>query len=285
MNERRKVTMRKTQLRRTGDERGAVLILTAVFLSTVMMGAGALAVDFGDVVATRSSAQSVADSAALDAAQYLTASVPSGYTLQTYIQYQATQSAARNGFSLSAPNSLTATVGCETGATTFVQLGHSGCSTASAVQAIAATNSNKIFAVGKSVQRSAVASAAPVAGFSIGTSLATVSSQQSAVLNGLLGALGSSVSLSAVGYQGLASTGVTLSQLIAASGGVLTTEQCAAGIYHGQATRTVPRVGAFNSGSDAHSQWPERAVNAYSGHQRIHDTHAWGICADDNHPV
>jgi uncharacterized membrane protein len=222
MSDRKKVTMRLAQLRRSNNEKGAVLIFTAVFLSTVMMGAGALALDFGDVVATRSSAQSVADSAAVDAAQFLYSPIPNGYTQQTYIQYQANQSATRNGFSLSSPNTLTATIGCATGATTFVAVGSTGCATASAVQAIAGTTSGKIFATGTSEQRSAVASAATVAGFSIGTSLVTVSTQQSAVLNGLLGSLGSSVNLSALSYQGLASTGVTLNQLIVASGGVLT---------------------------------------------------------------
>jgi uncharacterized membrane protein len=60
--------------------------------------------------------------------------------------------------------------------------------------------------------------------FSIGTDLASVSTTQSALLNKLLGQLGNgnALSLSVLGYQGLASTSVSLDQLINASGGVLT---------------------------------------------------------------
>ena len=63
----------------------------------------------------------------------------------------------------------------------------------------------------------------PEAGFSIGSYLATFNSQQSAVLNAILGTLGTSANLTAVGYQGLANTYVTVNQLITASGGLLTT--------------------------------------------------------------
>ena len=48
-----------------------------------------------------------------------------------------------------------------------------------------------------------------------------MSTQQSAVLNALLSPLGTSASLTAVGYQGLATADVTLAQLITASGGLL----------------------------------------------------------------
>ena len=65
---------------------------------------------------------------------------------------------------------------------------------------------------------------APKAGFTIGSYLASYNSQQTAVLNVLLGKLGGSASVTAVGYQGLAGTYVSLSQLITASGGVLTNQ-------------------------------------------------------------
>jgi uncharacterized membrane protein len=54
--------------------------------------------------------------------------------------------------------------------------------------------------------------------FSIGTYLASYSSQQTAVLNAIMGQLGSSVNITAVGYQGLANTYVTVAQLLTAGG-------------------------------------------------------------------
>ena len=72
--------------------------------------------------------------------------------------------------------------------------------------------------------RSTVAAVTPEASFSIGTYLASLTDpgQQLPVLNKLLGTLGSA-SLTAVGYQGLANTDVTINQLVTASGGLLTT--------------------------------------------------------------
>ena len=62
----------------------------------------------------------------------------------------------------------------------------------------------------------------PQACFSIGSYLASYDSQQTAVINDIFDQLGgSSVNLTAAGYQGLANTDVTLNQLISASGQVL----------------------------------------------------------------
>ena len=72
------------------------------------------------------------------------------------------------------------------------------------------------------MSRSSIASVAPEAGFDIGSYLASVNSQQSAVLNTLLGTLGGTATVSLLGYQGLANTSVTVNQLITASGGLLT---------------------------------------------------------------
>ena len=72
-----------------------------------------------------------------------------------------------------------------------------------------------------SVSGSSIATQTPYAGFSIGTYLASVSTQQSLILNSLLSPLGTTATLTAVGYQGLATADVTLAQLISASGGLL----------------------------------------------------------------
>ena len=79
------------------------------------------------------------------------------------------------------------------------------------------------------MSRTAIAAVTPEDGFSIGTYLASASTnqqpslQQTGVLNDILSVLGPNASVTAVGYQGLANTYVSVSQLIAASGGVLTT--------------------------------------------------------------
>jgi uncharacterized membrane protein len=105
-----------------------------------------------------------------------------------------------------------------------------GCETASpflplcnAVKVTATQTVPQIFGGGNSsVSRTAIAAVTPEAGFSIGSYLVGINSQQSGVLNALLSSLGTSANVTAVGFEGLANTNVTLSQLITASGGVLT---------------------------------------------------------------
>jgi uncharacterized membrane protein len=67
--------------------------------------------------------------------------------------------------------------------------------------------------------------ALPATSFSIGSYLASLDTQQSGVLNSILsgwtGAGAPSLDITAVGYEGLATTNVTLNQLITASGGLL----------------------------------------------------------------
>ncbi len=57
--------------------------------------------------------------------------------------------------------------------------------------------------------------------FSIGSYLVSVNAQQTTVLNDILRPLGTSANLTALGYQGLANTSVSLDQLITASGTLL----------------------------------------------------------------
>jgi uncharacterized membrane protein len=62
----------------------------------------------------------------------------------------------------------------------------------------------------------------PQSTFSIGSYLASFSSQQVLFLGDILGDTLGTVNVTAVGYEGLANTSVTLNQLITASGGLLT---------------------------------------------------------------
>jgi uncharacterized membrane protein len=93
-----------------------------------------------------------------------------------------------------------------------------------AIKVTATQTVPQIFAGGQpTVSRSAIATVSPEAGFGIGSYLASVNSQQSAVLTAVLGkTLGSAANVTLVGYQGLANTNVTINQLIAASGTLLT---------------------------------------------------------------
>ena len=85
------------------------------------------------------------------------------------------------------------------------------------------TASTQIFGGGdRTVTRTAIAANTPQESFSVGSYLANLNPQQSAVLNVLLSKLGTSANLTAVGFEGLANTEVTLNQLITASGSVLT---------------------------------------------------------------
>jgi uncharacterized membrane protein len=191
-----------------------VLYLTAVF-TLVVVWLGAMAVDLGQDYMAESSVQSVADSAALDTAQYLNSPIPNGDTLTQFLTSEAQASAVRNGYPTS---SVSAVPGCVTGPTTFV----TSCSSPNAVQVTAHTTTSGIFRGPNNIAKTAAASVSSAAGFSIGSYLASFSSQDS-ILNDELSPLGSSgLDVSAVSYQGLANAGVSLLQLINASGGVLT---------------------------------------------------------------
>ena len=94
-----------------------------------------------------------------------------------------------------------------------------------AVEVTATSNLARLFSHGTStLSRTAVAADTPEAAFSIGSYLASMGSpsQQTSVLGVLLGKLGASANLTAVGYAGLANTFVSVQQLINASGGILT---------------------------------------------------------------
>ena len=70
--------------------------------------------------------------------------------------------------------------------------------------------------------RTALAAVTPEDGFSVGSYLASLNSQQSGVLNAILSTLGTNVDISAINYAGLANSYVTVQQLMTASAGALT---------------------------------------------------------------
>jgi uncharacterized membrane protein len=222
---------------RRRDERGATLVLTGICMILLLWG-GAMGVDLGFSVYGSRQAQAMADTAALDLARYI-----------NIADNQANNTAAANYLNAKLANvvtdnasnaGLTMTLGLWQGGSFTPE---SKCTPASppltytcnAVDVTANQSVPQIFFGGFRVlsghagatatsDRSTIAAVTPEASFSIGTYLASLTDpgQQLPVLDTLLGTLGTSVTLTAAGYQGLANTNVTISQLVTASGGLLT---------------------------------------------------------------
>jgi uncharacterized membrane protein len=230
--------------RRNDDERGAALVLTAMTM-VLLLWAGATGVDVGFTVYGSRQAQAMADTAALDLARYINyadSNFSSLSGVQTYLNGKLAQVLADNGSNAHltvVPGYFNSTTG------KFTANGYTGLSCqatiappvrpgCNAIEVTANQSVPQVFFggfnmlpghsgsnVSGSVSGSSIATQNPEAGFSIGTYLANLNSTQSPLLNALLSPLGSSVNLTAVGYQGLVTANVTLAQLITASGGLL----------------------------------------------------------------
>lgn len=180
------------------DERGAVLVLAAAGL-TLSLVAAALSVDLGRLAVEKRSDQKIADLAALDAMQDFTNMVTA-----------ARASAARNGF---VHNGSTHLVDAVEGS-----IVNGNCVASSGVGSVCVTvtspHENEFIPGNRTVKARAVAQKRDIAGFTLGSSLATVNTSSSALLNPILSAwLGGTVNLSVLSYQGLAAGHVTLEAL------------------------------------------------------------------------
>ncbi len=217
---------------RQDDQRGATLVLTAICM-ILLLWAGAMGIDLGFSVWGSRQAQAIADTTALDMVRYINlADAQNNPT--AYLQSKMPDVDVDNASNAT----LSVTPGLWNG-TTFAVPSY-GChiitpvtSTfppCNAVQVTAGQSVPQIFYGGSRIvtghglgtNGSSVAADTPESSFSIGTYLASYNSQQSAVLNVILDSLGTSGSVTAAGYQGLANTYVTLNQLITASGTLLT---------------------------------------------------------------
>ena len=232
---------------RIRDERGATLVLVAISMTLLLWG-GAFGIDLGLTVVDGRQVQAIADTAALDMARYVNVVDWSGQTTTqakatTYLTGKLTYAATDNGSNAT----LSETPGVWLNGVFTPQLSKVVVQTVTgpqtetvycwdytprlpqpcnAIKITAKQAVPQIFAGGSSsVTRSAIAAVSPEAGFSIGTYLASINSQQQTVLNALLGnsSIGGSAGVTVLGYQGLANTNVTINQLITASGGQLTT--------------------------------------------------------------
>lgn len=244
---------KRLRQRRDDSERGATFVLVAMSM-VLLLWAGATGVDVGFTVYGSRQAQAMADTAALDLARYISYAdtLPSLSAVQTYLNGKLSTVLADNGSNAH----LTVVPGYyNTSTGKFTANGFTGTTCqpiiaapstndpgCNAIEVTANQSVPQVFFGGfnmlsghagnkvtGSVSGSSIAAQNPVAGFSIGTYLFNVNSTtgqctqitQCNVLNALLTPLGSSVNLTGVGYEGLATTNVTLADLIKASGGLL----------------------------------------------------------------
>lgn len=202
---------------------GAIVLLLSILFT-------ALAVDTGRLLMEQRRLQTVADMAALDA------SSQSGWcgdgSLST-AEASAQASAARNNHPLAGDKTLEVLLGTISvgvgGIRNFV-VSNPAASTAVRVTA-GNTVPASLFAGGilgreATLQATAVAERRALAGFSVGSGLLSLDSEKSMVLNSLLGEiLGSSLDLSAVSYEGIANTNISLLSLVQAAAGVGTVNE------------------------------------------------------------
>jgi len=208
----------------------------------MLLWGGAFGVDLGLTTVGNRQVQNMADTAALDVVRSINVA-DSNISFRTtgsagYLEGKLAYAATDNG----SQASLTETAGVWLNGTFTPEGGYVGAKhqqvichywtptlpyQCNAVEVTAAESVPQIFVGGSSVvTRSSIAAITPEAGFSVGSY--SVNGQQAAVLNALMGTTaiggtGSPASVPLLGYQGLANTNMTINQLIAASGGLLTT--------------------------------------------------------------
>ncbi len=204
----------------------------------LLLWGGAFGVDLGFTVVGGRQSQAIADTSALDMARYINVAdwntqINNASASTTYLNGKLAYADTDNGSS----DTLSETPGVWLNGS-FTPEGQKvsnqtvqcwyykppAAHPCNAIKVTAAQSVPQIFLGGQSsATRSAIAAVTPQAGFSIGSFLASFNSQQATVLNALLSTLGTSANVTAVGYQGLANTDVSVNQLVTASGGLLST--------------------------------------------------------------
>lgn len=195
------------------DEGGAILVVAAVGMVVAMISAG-LAIDIGRLASDARTNQKVADLASLDAVRVLP-----GVTSQTAsgsVTMAAKAAATRNGFPYATSGYSLVVEWAASKAGPFTN-NTANLATATVVKVTATTpHTNDFPFLGgrTSTSRSAIAEKKNIAGFTLGSSLATLNTSTSPLLNSVVGKmLGGTVNLSLVSWQGLASGKTTLSAL------------------------------------------------------------------------
>ena len=193
-------------------QHGAAAVMAAIFLSLAVAALGAL--DVGNTYYARRQLQRTADLAAMAGVQVI--SSPAGCSTVTTV---AQQNATANGFTADgSTKTLTTTCGrWDTSTSTY--FGTSG-NPLNAVQVKVTQQVPYLFlGPSRNVTATATALASNIDAFSLGTGIATINTQQSALLNAILGGLlKTSVSLSIGDTQSLATAHIKLSDLMVALG-------------------------------------------------------------------
>jgi uncharacterized membrane protein len=223
---------------RQHNEGGATLVLVAVVMAVLLPVCAAFTLNLGQQVDLNRVLQQIADSGAVNAttaeAQGATAAsilaaaqaaaTNDGYTYSTspsaaFPSVYVTESTVSGTWSQTC-GWVQVTPPPATTPTNASCVDANKISTSGILVTAQSTEANLVHIVAGSsmLKRSAIGAVVPTAGLSIGTTVASFSTASSPILNQLFGAFGGSVSLSAIGYNGLLTGNVTLQQLMVASG-------------------------------------------------------------------
>ncbi len=210
----------RSQFNGPARQRGAIGLMAAATLSVALV-AMLLVVDTGRLYMEQRKLQRVVDNAALEAVSRGGNCLP-GLTAATY----AGQSAVRNGFTVDANNTLATTCGSLVTAATGLRSFTVDATQAAAVRVVGSHTLTTSFAGGVQALFSGTAvslnttlnatavAAKPqptIAQLNIRSTLATINTAQSNILNPLFsGLLGGNVNLSALGWDGLLKTDINL---------------------------------------------------------------------------
>ncbi|MFL9996346.1 TadG family pilus assembly protein [Paraburkholderia sediminicola] len=223
-------------------QHGAVAILAVIWLSIAIAALGAI--DIGNLYFVRRELQRTADLAAMAAVQVL--STPGACTTATTA---AQQNAASNGFTADGTNTLLSTTCGRWDTSTSTYFGTTG-NPFNAVQ-VQTSQVVPYFFLGPSrtVTATSTALASNIDTFSLSTGIATINTQQSALLNAILGGLlKTSVSLSVGDMQSLATAHVSIQNLMVALGAANVQGLLATTVSY--QTLMVAMVNALQAGGD-----------------------------------
>lgn len=207
-------------------QRGAIGLFGLLTLMLAIVFT-ALAVDSGRLWMQQRKLQSIADIAAMSASRQVGCSASAGN-----VTTAAQTAAANNGFAgqlAQSPNQIAlGSVATNGGLRVFSDDSSNEAVFVRATQEVPSSLvAGGLF--GNTITLSAEAvslSNSPIAAFSAGSFAASLNSEDSALLNGLLsGMLGSPVNLSALSYEGIAATQITLQDMLAVSGGIGTVDE------------------------------------------------------------
>jgi uncharacterized membrane protein len=221
-----------TEVRRTSEHEGGSIMIMAAAAAVVMILAAALAVDIGRQALDKRSDRKVADLASIDAVRALDDVNPCNSTaLQAHLVDVATQSANRNGYKLpdsANGHSLSVVAGKYDSAGNFASVADA--CTANAVMVTAGSTTvyqfqkgskdltaGAISALGNTPTPGKQTTTPSAGGFRLGSFLASLSASSAGVLNPfvekMLGGPGGTVNLTALSWQGIGNSTVTLQEL------------------------------------------------------------------------